>query len=221
MNALLYILLAIAIVVGGYLLIRYLKQQAEARKKKEATESHKALAKEIHDLLYSVNAALEDGEDPSREEVAKLAADPFSRFFLYGALNSFGKAKHFPEKYFTHEASAESQLVYYLKHVHVLGAEPDEIELVEKYAYRQGDEALDYFVFKFKVNAPHPDASKGWMQAVVGPFAEKAHPYGRALATHSFKVSPTEKTSKEHVEYAHANQYPVLTDIEKKILQLT
>lgn len=33
MNALLYILLAIAIVVGGYLLIRYLKQQAEARKK--------------------------------------------------------------------------------------------------------------------------------------------------------------------------------------------
>lgn len=220
MNQGILIVLLLAIGIAGYFYYQYRRKQLAAKKEEEAKKSYLALARKVHDLLYPVNVAIEDGKELPLDIVEKLAANPESRFFLYEALRSFGKSNYFPKKYLNHEKSAESQLVHYLSHVHLLGAKPDELALVEKQSLIELEGTFDYYVFKFKVYPPHPDAGKGWMQGVVGPFAQNAPPYSRALATHSFRESLDTKSAQQHVAYAHANKYPKLTDLQKTILQL-
>lgn len=220
MNGLIITLLIIAIGVGWYYYNQHRQKLLEARKAEESKASHLALAKKIHDLLFPVNSALEDGTAVPLDQVEKLAQNPQSRFFLYEALRSFGKTNLFPQKYLSHEASAESQLVHYLSHVHALGTTPEELTLVEKQSVSDAGHSHDYYVFKFKANPSHVTSKNGWMQGVVGPFAQNSPPYSRALATHSYLKSLESTSSQEHVQYAHSQKNPKLSDLEKKILHL-
>lgn len=122
----------------------------------------------------------------SEEEIAKAVENPETRFHFYEMLEAYDKTALFPEVYLNELSSAESQMAYWLLHGHAFGQLPDEMELVKSVEHKgPTDTPQTYYLFKFKMNAPHPASEKGWMIGACGPFIENKSPYRRAIGTFS------------------------------------
>ena len=76
----------------------------------------------------------------------------------------------FPDDYRNQESLAESALVEWLRYSDVLSEFPDEIQLVD--AIDKETECGDskYYMFRFRMNPPHPKSQMGWLIGCSGPF---------------------------------------------------
>ena len=160
---------------------------------------------EILAEIRSVAEALEAGRDPSREEIARFAAQPRTRNVLLETLQEAGRADLFPGEYATPERMAESDLVFWLCHPNELQAAPDEIEYMGKHsrALEPSRRTGDYYLFRFRVKAPHWAADEGWMAGVAGPHVTGEKPAPAARGTFSDLAPYDSRTPEAHVDTVH------------------
>lgn len=156
--------------------------------------------------LAPIRSAMTGGSKPDPETIARLAADPDIRNTLYDELKQHGMEDAFPAKFRTTEAHAESELVYWLGHPNELQQPPDQIELMKVVSMPSGTSLgdVDYYLFRYRTNAPHWAADDGWMAGVAGPYVK-----GRPLdeqstgATYSEFEAYDAMTPEQHVQYYH------------------
>ena len=84
-----------------------------------------------------------------------------------------------------------------------LGRAPEDVELVRAVPFDTGTDAgwADYYLFRFRTDAPHWAARYGWLAGVSGPFLRKDQPTIQALGdTFSAFVPWDRKPEAEHVD---------------------
>ena len=151
--------------------------------------------------LGPVAHAIAAGRTPSHADLVSFAADRQTRKVLYELLDQHGKTQLFPPEFLTWEAMAEAHLVGWLNHPNELGSSPDEIELMAKVPTPRGDG--HYFVFRYRMAAPHWAARDGWMAGVAGPCDVSQPPTPYARGTFSRFEPYDSRTPEEHVEVTH------------------
>ena len=155
-------------------------------------------------MVDPVVKAVESGEGRASELVWACATDPATRNELYARLEAAGRADIFPREFRTLERIAESDLVRWLMHPNELKAAPSEIELLSHVDVTENDKRGRCFLFRFRVDAPHWAADRGWMSGIAGPFWDgDAHPdVGRGTFS---ELTPYDTmTDREHVRYLEA-----------------
>ena len=167
MNIIHISLLGISLIVSLWMLYRVFYVKRKTRK--HAEEKLKSFEGLIHKL--TANKSIDD------DDVMHLAANPSTRHALYGILEEFGKADHFPPHYFSLEKSAESFLVNWLEFPTELNAPPDKIELFTKISLQENGQFFEYFVFRYKMLSPPAVFSDAWMLGVAGPFGPDSKPF--------------------------------------------
>ena len=163
-------------------------------------------AKLLRKRLAPVLDPIEAGAPPDAAAIEAMAADAELRNALFDALAASGRAALFPSKYRTVEAYAESLIVVWLAHPNELQKAPDEIELVGRRFVDVGGEVgkACYFLFRFRVRAPHFAAGRGWMAGACGPFSNEPRiPETAPVATFSELTPFDEKSPEEHVQIVH------------------
>jgi hypothetical protein len=128
--------------------------------------------------------------------------DPSIRISAYLTLKSYDKLHLFPKEYNNFISGAESSLAFWLLHPNELDAVPDEVEFVQKISINEKvdgqNKIADYYIFKFKVNAPHWAAEDGWMAGISGPYTDESSPYDYVSGTFSQLEKFDSKTPEEH-----------------------
>ncbi len=164
-----YILLGLlALIVVAYYIFR---SQAIASIGRGGVE----VRKKIMDGMAPLTVRLRSGEVVTAEEVEAWAAQPKYRCYLVMVLENVGKMDLFPQKYFTTEAHAESELVQWMMHPHEYGEPPAAIELEECVSIAPDEPDLVCYVFRFKM--PEGHWQKEWMMGVAGPVSKSDPPY--------------------------------------------
>jgi hypothetical protein len=164
---------------------------------------------EVFELVKPVADLVERGEEPPAEVLTELAADPALRSMLFAVLRVNQKENLFPAPYLNMESGAESSLVYWLLHPDELGSRPDHLRFLKKvsrtHQFREQEKKteLDYYVFKFRMNAPHWASEEGWMLGTAGPYVNDSEPYDFAPATFSNFTSVKSQTPEEFVHGVH------------------
>lgn len=132
--------------------------------------------KAVEARLLPVREALKRGENPDPLLLQTLAEDPETRNPTLLALEEAGKTALFPAAYRTREQFAASDLALWLGHPNELGTTPPHLELTGSTAIpHEIYGPLDYFLFRFRTDPPHPKASRGWMVGVSGPYSRDPH----------------------------------------------
>jgi hypothetical protein len=161
---------------------------------------HAAFVTASLERVPSIAEALKAGAEPDAGELLRFAAASETRRPLYHALAYFDRLDLFPRQYFTFEALAESDLVHWLQFPTELDGVPDEIQLgATVKAPSPPDGNSVYFVFRFRVHAPHWAAKDGWMAGVAGPYDLGATPAPYARGTFSRFDAYDSRTPEEHV----------------------
>jgi hypothetical protein len=153
--------------------------------------------------LYGLLSLLRHDRDADPAAAAEIAADPESRKWLFDGLQKLERTHLYPAEYRTQASLAESDLVNWLIHPTELGRAPEEVELVRAVPFDTGTDAgwADYFLFRFRTDAPHWAARYGWLAGVSGPFLRKDQPTIQALGdTFSAFVPWDRKPEAEHVD---------------------
>ncbi len=157
------------------------------------------------DRIAPVLRALEAGETPRPEDLARFARASETRKALFESLREYRRLDLFPREQVTWEALAEADLVLWLWHPSELGAPPDEIELMKQVPAPGAEDShgLRYYVFRFRTKPPHWAAENGWMAGVAGPYptAEAPRPYARG--TFSRFEAYESRAPEEHVRVTH------------------
>jgi hypothetical protein len=194
MNTILIITVVLILLVGMLLLYKdyYIKRKF----RKVLSTKYRA----IEPLIKKIASA----EIVSAAEILTLSKDASLRYVLFRTLHVYNRQNLFPDEYFTYEKGAESFLVNWLEFPTELGSAPDEIELITKITLTE-DEAMDYYVFKFRTNPPHWAAQYDWMMGVCGPYKKESTPYDIPLRIFSrFKVAHGESPERE-AQWVHEN----------------
>lgn len=152
--------------------------------------------------IAPVNQALQEGRVPRQIDLDVFAADRTTRKVLYEALEAHNRLDLFPAAFRTQEALAEADLAAWLSHPNELGAPPDEIELIEK-TPAPGLDGQVYYVFRFRVRAPHWAANDGWMAGVAGPYDNRGELAAHGRGTFSRFEADDSRTPEEHVLVTH------------------
>jgi len=143
------------------------------------------------------------GESAPTAALNAVAADPETRGALFDGLNECKRSDAFPRSELTQEKLAEAEMVHWLAYPTELGQPPDEIELmrtIEEDAGESGGGRYAWFVFRFRVRAPHPSAEDGWLAGVAGPFRKDEFPTTRTWGdTFSTFTRWEEFTADEHL----------------------
>lgn len=136
-------------------------------------------------------------------QVADVAANAECRKWLFDGLHRLERAHLFPAELRNQSALAESDLVNWLSYPSELGRPPDEIELVQAVPFHTETDAgwADYYLFRFRTEAPHWSARDGWLVGVSGPFLRNDQPTIQALGdTFSAFTRWDRKSIGEHVD---------------------
>jgi hypothetical protein len=152
--------------------------------------------------MYAVLSLLRQNFEVDADAVADVAASPECRRWLFDSLQKLERFHLFPAALRTQPALAESDLVHWLLHPAELGRAPDEIELMQVIPFPSGtdDGWLDYYLFRFRTDAPHWSARHDWMAGVSGPFLRKDAPSVQALGDTFSAFTPwRSKPLAEHV----------------------
>ncbi|MFB3906393.1 MAG: hypothetical protein ACE15E_23360 [Acidobacteriota bacterium] len=160
-------------------------------------------ASRVSERINKVVDQLMSGSESAQSELMPLAGNPETRNMLFARLESLGKADLFPSTYRTREAFAESDMVFWLSHPNELGCPPAEIELAAKIRkdLPGKDDALEFFVFRFRASASHWAASSGWMAGITGPYAAHCDSPLESPCTFSELEPFDSKTPADHVDY--------------------
>lgn len=145
---------------------------------------------------------LESGALIDEADIAEIVRDSAVRYAIYKTLENYGCIELFPAEYLTREKGAACFLVNWLEYPTELGQAPDEIELLS-IASIPDNELLEYYVFRYRTEAPHWAAKYNWMLGVAGPYRQDNHPYDVPLRVFSrFKQMNTISPEAE-AEWVH------------------
>jgi hypothetical protein len=128
---------------------------------------------------FAVISALRQGADIEGRHLIEVARSAEMRNILYRMLRDMGKVALYPREFLSQEAFAESDMVNWLTFPSELGRVPDEIQLMTVVSFETsepGGDAWDYYVFRFRTNAPHWAAKDGWLAGVSGAFKRTESP---------------------------------------------
>jgi len=151
---------------------------------------------------------LKNGELITKNDVYKYAQNLLTRKMAFELLQHNNLLNIFPDEFNTIEKAAESNLANWLEFPTELNTCPDKIEHVKRVTINIDEEGnfVHYEVFEFKVNEPHPDAKRGWMLGVVGPYFNDSKPYDYPSCTYSrFKHNSDTASSEEEAKWVHEN----------------
>jgi hypothetical protein len=152
--------------------------------------------------IAPVNQALQEGRTPRQVDLDVFAADRTTRKVLYETLEAHDRLDLFPDAFRTQEALAEADLAAWLSHPNEMGAPPDEIELMDT-AAAPGRDGQVYYVFRFRMRAPHWAAGDGWMAGVAGPYDLQGSLTTHGRGTFSRFEAYDSRPSEEHVLVTH------------------
>lgn len=197
------------------------RRKREFRKRcEEAKESAHRIQQTTSNLLKQIHQSLNKGETPDKESITDFAQNPITRIKLYEALFAHGQEHLFPSEYSSHQALAESQLVYRMQHVHHLNGVPDEINFEKKITFESSGKEVTYLAFRLKMQASHPLSEHGWLSAVCGPYSNHHPPHTLAMGIHFDKLD--EDTSVESFAHrVHTELYIEPEQPVKELLNLT
>jgi hypothetical protein len=153
--------------------------------------------------LYAILSLLRHDQDVDAAIVAEVAADPESRKWLFDGLQKLERTRLYPSEFRSQAALAESDLVNWLIHPTELGRAPEDIELVRAIPFETGTDAgwADYYLFRYRTEAPHWAARYSWLAGVAGPFLRKDQPTIQALGDTFSAFTPWDrKTEAEHID---------------------
>lgn len=158
----------------------------------------------LNKQIGPVVTAVAEGHENASELVLACAKDPATRNHLYARLKDMGMAETFPGEYRTIEKIAESDLVRWLMHPNELQIAPGEIELLRQLDVTDEQKCGRCFLFRFRVEAPHWAADRGWMSGIAGPFWDGDPAPDAGRETFSELTSYDAMTDCEHVEFLKA-----------------
>ena len=159
----------------------------------------------LRKLIEPAVTAVDAGHENASELVWACAKDPATRNDLYVRLKVMGKADIFPEEFRTIEKIAESDLVRWLMHPNELQIAPNEIELLRQVDVAKAEKSGRCFLFRFRVEAPHWAADRGWMSGIAGPFWDGDAEPDAGRETFSELTSYDAMTDSEHVQFLKAS----------------
>jgi hypothetical protein len=162
------------------------------------------LAQSEDEVVQPIIVKLASKDAVTAAEIRTLAKVPSLRHALLRILESYDQPELFPKDYFTHEKGAECFLVNWLEYPTELGRAPDEIELFSKVTL-EGNEFLDYYVFKYKTTTPHWAAQYDWMMGVSGPYRKESLPYDVPLRVFSRFKTLNSVTPESEAQWVHEN----------------
>ena len=155
-------------------------------------------------MIDPVVEAVTAGDPTASERVSASARDPATRNDLYARLAEVKRTDIFPEEFRTTEMIAESDMVRWLMHPNELHTAPSAIELLCQADVTETGRHGRCFLFRFRVDAPHWAADRGWMSGIAGPFWDgDAHP-GAGRRTFSELTPYDTMTNSEHVRFLQA-----------------
>ena len=140
----------------------------------------------------------------SEATILQIASNSSLRLALYKTLLEYNKADLFPAQYFSQEKGAESFLVNWLEFPTELGASPSEIQYVTAIAIQDKDLPA-YYVFRFRILAPHWASEYDWMLGVAGPYYTHSQSFDVPLKVYSRFKETTETTAEEEVQWVHSH----------------
>ena len=155
----------------------------------------------LRKLIGPALTAAEAGHENAGELVWASAKDPATRNDLYARLKMIGMADIFPAEFRTIEMIAESDLVRWLMHPNELRTAPSEIELLRQVDVAENDKRGRCFLFRFRVEAPHWAADRGWMSGIAGPFWDGDAESDAGPGTFSELTSYDAMSDGEHVQF--------------------
>jgi hypothetical protein len=183
----------VALVVIGFVLLVINASLGSRRQRKQARAK-----------LAPVLDPLDAGQAPDPIAVRQLAADRATRNALYDALAERGKESLFPREFRTRPAFAEADLAFWLSHPNELRSLPDDMQLVQVVTLPTDVGPVEYYLFRFRTNAPHWAADKGWMAGVSGPYPKDPKALLAAPAGTFSELTPFDAASpKDHVQAFH------------------
>jgi hypothetical protein len=122
--------------------------------------------------MFAIASLAAHGRTPAAAAIARVAADDAQRGTLVELLDRHGRRALVPKRWRTQAMLARADLVRWLTFPTELGQPPDEIEEVEVDSSGHGD----VYHFRFRVDAPHALADRGWMRGWAGPYATDQPP---------------------------------------------
>lgn len=152
--------------------------------------------------FFAVSSLLRRGETVEQTYLVQIAENAEVRNLLYRRLDSLGLLHFYPEYLRTQAAFAESDMVHWLTYPTGLGCIPDEIELMKvvEIDTETTDEILEYYVFRYRMNAPDHFAGQGWLAGVSGPFLRSESPSATPPGNTFSEFRPYDAhTPEEHV----------------------
>jgi len=196
MNVFLIIIGVIVLLVGGFLLYRYLIVGRQNRQ----------LNKRRFQRVQALRDKLEAQITPAESEVRSFAENLLTREFTFQLLQEHNQLDLFPEALNNLQSGAASNLANWLEFPTELDACPDEMEHLQRETFTLDDGLVHYEVFKYRVNEPHWAAKDGWILGVVGPYFDDSKPYDFPGATFSrFSTLAGSITPREEARWVHEN----------------
>ena len=131
---------------------------------------------------FAAVSLLYQGKQVAPAVLEQIAADPEGCHLLHSLLEQKDLLNFMPEV--SPEELAEADMANWLCHPSELGQLPNHIEFLGKVqrtaeGYEEHHPA-EYYVFKFRTEAPHWAAEDGWMAGVSGPyFSDPTQGYSR------------------------------------------
>lgn len=125
---------------------------------------------------YAVLSLLRLGEEVGKVPIRSVAACDEMRGMFCSELQKLSRSALFPQEFQTQEAFARSDMVRWLTYPTELGAPPDEIELMKVVSIETGDSRTEFYLFRFRVHAPHWAAKDGWEAGWSGGYDPLGQP---------------------------------------------
>lgn len=145
---------------------------------------------------------LKFGEPVPAGLIERLAAIPCTRRQIHKTLHARGRGESFPKDWLHPILFAESDLAEWLI-ASSLARPPAELEFMHPVllpAERKGEPELVVYLFRFRVDPPHPSAALGWLAGMAGPFPQTALPTDRGTSTGSVFIPWDARTPPQHVQ---------------------
>ena len=145
---------------------------------------------------------LQLGEVVSGQIWEEIAASAETRIGLADDLVARNRMELFPAKYLTQALVAESDLVRWMIEESEQACVPAKIELVKVIAIdpQTEDGLLDFYIFKFCMEAKHQNDAAAWKAGVAGPYLRDEQPTSNAEESpHSEFVAIDDKWPEEHL----------------------
>lgn len=121
--------------------------------------------------VFAITSALQQGLAVPKDRVSSVAKFPEVRCLLYDRLLALDAVERLPPEHRTQAALAEGDLARWLAHPNELGRAADQLELYRVEQQVEAGAPLEWYLFRFRMEAPHPLAERGWMAGISGPFS--------------------------------------------------